>query len=212
MSGNAAQRKKLGFSMSAMPARVSFDQHLDVYVASYISASERRPELIPVDHAHRLRFCPPSARMRLRSAGLAALGHRSPTSTWSSRSLSSSPTATQQGSPQVPRIRWDCYPYQVLEGLRGLEVGQPVELQWKMQLASPFGWWNLGFTFRKSAWACVIFKHFSPWSRWYRLRVHVGQKMVKRCEFGGFTGGLRPISPEEERQWMHFFPQKLLNV
>ena len=25
-------------------------------------------------------------------------------------------------------------------------------------------------------------------SRWYRLRVHVGQKMVKRCEFGGFTG------------------------
>ena len=26
-------------------------------------------------------------------------------------------------------------------------------------------------------------------SRWYRLRVHVGQKIVKRCEFGGFTGG-----------------------
>ena len=25
-------------------------------------------------------------------------------------------------------------------------------------------------------------------SRWYRLRVHVGQRSVKRCDFGGFTG------------------------
>lgn len=45
--------------------------------------------------------------------------------------------------------------HEVLEGLDGLEarclselralqVGRPVELQWKMQLGSPFGWWLLG--------------------------------------------------------------------
>ena len=32
-------RKKLGFSMSAMPARVSFDEKQRAYVASYISGS-----------------------------------------------------------------------------------------------------------------------------------------------------------------------------
>ena len=37
-----------------------------------------------------------------------------------------------------------CYPYRVLEGLEGLEVGRNVELQWKMQEGSPFGWWSPG--------------------------------------------------------------------
>lgn len=40
----AALRKKLGFSMSAMPARVSFDEKQKAYVASYISASRVRSE------------------------------------------------------------------------------------------------------------------------------------------------------------------------
>jgi len=63
-----------------------------------------------------------------------------------------------------------------------------------------------------SAWATVIFKHFSPRSRWYRLHVHVGQRVVKRCDFGGFTGGLRRVNEMEEKQWMQFFPRKVLDV
>ena len=30
---------------------------------------------------------------------------------------------------------------EVLEGIPELKVGQGVELQWKMQQGSPFGWW-----------------------------------------------------------------------
>lgn len=33
------------------------------------------------------------------------------------------------------------YPYRVLEGFSELRIGQGVELQWKMQFGSPFGWW-----------------------------------------------------------------------
>jgi len=194
------REKKLGFSMSAMPARVSYDVDQGAYVASYISASAVRPETIPTSEEHRLRFCPASALQRLQR--------------WPESSSEVSPF--QQHVPlHLLRNR---YPYQVLEGLQGLKVGEPVELQWKMQLASPFGWWHCHLEALhlddtgSSAWAVVIFKHFSPRSRWYRLRVHVGQRSVKRCDFGGFTGGLRAISPEEERQWTSFFPSEILDV
>jgi len=30
---------------------------------------------------------------------------------------------------------------QVLEGVPDLKIGQGLELQWKMQQGSPFGWW-----------------------------------------------------------------------
>lgn len=194
------REKKLGFSMSVMPARVYYDQHQCAYVATYVSASNVRPESIPISEEHRLRFCPGSAAQRLEIEPL-----------WS-ESSSGSP------SPQVPRMLRNRYPYQVLEGLQGLEVGQPAELQWKMQLASPFGWWHCHLEALRPdetgtpAWAKVIFKHFSPRSRWYRLHVHVGQRVVKRCDFGGFTGGLRRVNEMEEKQWMQFFPRKVLDV
>lgn len=197
------REKKLGFSMSVMPARVYYDQHQCAYVATYVSASEVRPESIPIWEQHRLRFCPGSGAQRLEIEPL-----------WS---VEASPGSSPP-SPQVPRMLRNRYPYQVLEGLQGLEVGQPAELQWKMQLASPFGWWHCHLEALRpdetgtSAWATVIFKHFSPRSRWYRLHVHVGQRVVKRCDFGGFTGGLRRVSEMEEKQWMQFFPRKVLDV
>lgn len=48
------REKKLGFSMSVMPARVYYDQHQCAYVATYVSASNVRPESIPISEEHRL--------------------------------------------------------------------------------------------------------------------------------------------------------------
>lgn len=39
---------------------------------------------------------------------------------------------------------WTCGLQVFFLRLRHVQVGQPAELQWKMQLASPFGWWLLG--------------------------------------------------------------------
>lgn len=53
----------------------------------------------------------------------------------------------------VPRLDISCLWAQgsFMLGLPGqkmaCQVGEPVELQWKMQLASPFGWWQLVLTF-----------------------------------------------------------------
>ncbi|CAE7905134.1 F-box protein [Symbiodinium microadriaticum] len=193
------REKKRGFCMSAMPALVQYDHAADAYVASYISASEVMPEVIPRAQEHRLRFCPPSARQRLCISWLPL--------------------------PEVPRKRLcpsykrqSTYPYKVLEGLQGLEVGKPVELQWKMQLGSPFGWWFCHLedlcveSNSETATATLIFKHFSPRSQWYRLKVRVGGREVRRSDFGGFTGGLRAVTPEEEALWQCFLPSKVLDV
>ncbi|CAE7797319.1 unnamed protein product [Symbiodinium sp. CCMP2592] len=193
------REKKRGFCMSAMPAFVQYDHAADAYVASYISASEVMPEVIPRAQEHRLRFCPPSARQRLCVSWLPM--------------------------PEVPRKRLcpsykrqSTYPYKVLEGLHGLEVGKPVELQWKMQLGSPFGWWFCHLedlcedSDSEMATATLIFKHFSPRSQWYRLKVRVGGREVRRSDFGGFTGGLRAVTPEEEALWQCFLPSKVLDV
>jgi hypothetical protein len=105
-----------------------------------------------------------------------------------------------------------------LEGFEGLEIGRGVELQWKMQELSPFGWWfgQLESLQRepnaKTAIATITFAHFPENSRWYRLRLRFGDSKVRACSFGGFSGGIRPVSNAEKEQWMIFFPKSVQRV
>eukprot|EP00435_Cladocopium_sp_Y103_P070795 s234_g36.t1 len=176
------REKKIGFSMSCMVAKVSWEHSSNSYVANYVSASHVQPERIPADQKHRLRFCP---------AG----------------------TARDQLQPEIgPPGAAEIYPYRVLKGYDGVVLGQGVELQWKMQIGSPFGWWygKVERLERNGATAAVtlIFPHFPTNSRWYRLRVVVGDGVVRRCAIGGYHGGLRAVTAEEEKVWSQFIPKQ----
>lgn len=104
------------------------------------------------------------------------------------------------------------YSHRILEGTENLKPGAGVELQWKMQRASPFGWWfgtaesveKMGDTARVT----LIFKHFPAASRWYRVTVTVGDGATRDCPIGGYHGGMRVCSEAERRDWMHFFPKE----
>jgi len=187
------RQKKIGFAMSVMPATVVYEQKLDSYVASYLSANSIPPEVISCSEEHRLRFCPASVCDRLQP-GITLPAHALP--------------------GQVQEA--EDYPNKVLQGIDGLEVGAAVELQWKMQERSPFGWWlgklealQVGADSR-TAQATVIFTHFCPLSRWHRLSVRVGSGEMLPCHFGGFTGGLRAVSPHEAKEWARFFPKDVI--
>jgi hypothetical protein len=110
------------------------------------------------------------------------------------------------------------YPYKVLEGFETLEVGEHVELQWKMQEMSPFGWWFGQLESiqsepnAKTAIATITFPHFPEYSSWYRLKVCFGDSRIRPCSFGGFTGGIRAVSQAERAHWMRFVPQSKQNV
>mmetsp|Transcript_82787 Transcript_82787/g.208430 ORF Transcript_82787/g.208430 Transcript_82787/m.208430 type:complete len:505 (+) Transcript_82787:100-1614(+) len=196
------REKKLGFAMAAMAARVQYEASACGYVARYLSASEVLPETIPGHESHRLRFCPLSARPQLQPALSQASGA-------SDMRLDSSPCSgksNKEGSPP--------YPYRVLQGTEGLRVGMGVELQWKMQFGSPFGWWygTLEELHKdpsgETARATITFRHFPATSRWYRLEVKFGDDDLRPCTFGGYTGGIRPVSEDENKHWMHFFPKE----
>jgi len=186
------RHKKLGFAMSAMPARVSYDACRNCYVARYFSASEVPPETIPASEEHRLRFCPEAARPSL-------LQPKGLPSTWS----------------KAAGELCDTYPNKVLAGIDGLRAGSSIELQWKMQRDSPFGWWYghleqlepIGGGLAK---AVVTFRHFSPSSQWYRMPLVFGDDQMRECEFGGFTGGMRPLSAAESLHFLRFFPKEEL--
>lgn len=192
------REKKLGFVMSALPARVQYDASTNRYIARYLSASESLPECIPVGEGHRLRFCPPSARLRLHP-GLAFLGD----------------AGDAKIDIDIPKHACSEveYPYHVLKGIDGLSVGQGVELQWKMQYCSPFGWWygclnELRPIADSVAHATITFRHFPKDSRWYKLEVSFGDDEIRPCTFGGYTGGIRGASVAEQREWMQFFPKE----
>lgn len=185
------RHKKLGFAMSAMPASVSFDAKQGGYVARYLSASEVPPETIAASEEHRLRFCPEAVRPRLQP--------RSSPASWSGAAGACCAS----------------YPNKVLEGLDGLRAGESIELQWKMQFDSPFGWWygqlqELEPTGDGLAKAAITFPHFSPSSQWYRLEVVFGDDQVRECEFGGYTGGVRSLDEAERRRFLAFFPAERL--
>eukprot|EP00440_Ansanella_granifera_P024687 gb/GFBE01026809.1/.p1 GENE.gb/GFBE01026809.1/~~gb/GFBE01026809.1/.p1 ORF type:complete len:417 (+),score=66.97 gb/GFBE01026809.1/:1-1251(+) len=190
--------KKPGFAMSAMPATVLYDRQLKAYVASYISLSKVPDEVIPESQAHRLRFCPASAQQRLQPG------------------IASAPLAFRSEVRSLAQAANGCYPHKVLEGLEGLEVGVDVEVQWKMQLFSSFGWW-FGHLEKltliegtEEATATITFPHLVETSRWFRLEVRVGSAEIQPCSLGGWTGGLRRVSETEKKAWMQVYPLKRL--
>lgn len=215
------REKKRGFTMAAMPARVHFEAKRGAqgcYIATYISASIVPPEAIPVAEENRLRFCPTSAREALAPPSFQATGKKMlppalpehPTS-----GNSTLPRDVVQGRPQAAGRGEPQYPHKVFAGLEGLTVGGPVELQWKMQVGSPFGWWcgRLERLVRHedgTATATIIFGHFPETSQWYRLNVRFGDGAVRASAFGGYTGGLRQVTAAEHKRWMPFFPQQPL--
>ena len=80
-----------------------------------------------------------------------------------------------------------------------------------LSLQSPFRYGRLdalALSADGSAQATITFNHFPAGSRWHRLDVVVGDSKVRDCSFGGHTGGIRPVSGEENRQWMMFFPKE----
>lgn len=106
------------------------------------------------------------------------------------------------------------YSHRILEGTEDIQVGRGVELQWKMQSGSPFGWW-FGVVESiehrvpgKLAAVTMVFHHFPTNSRWYRLSVTVGDGQLRDCAIGGYHGGMRVCSEEERKDWMHFFPKE----
>jgi hypothetical protein len=110
------------------------------------------------------------------------------------------------------------YPYKVLEGFEDLVVGEHVELQWKMQELSPFGWWFGQLESIQSkphsntAIATIVFAHFPENSNWYRLKLRFGDSKTRHCSFGGFTGGIRHVSVAEKEHWMKFVPRAAQNA
>jgi len=201
------REKKLGFAMAAMPARVQYEARVRGYVARYLSATEVQPETIPYHEGYRLRFCPSSARQRLQPGHRGAAGSDSRMGVGIG-SVPKSPVGPGGAAMTPP------YPYRVFEGIEGLQVGQGVELQWRMQFGSPFGWWygQLEELHKdpsgKWANATITFRHFPASSRWYKLDVRFGDSELRPCSFGGFTGGIRGVSEEERALWMRFFPKE----
>lgn len=213
------REKKRGFLMSAMPAVVHWEANRGAqgcYIAKYVSASKVPPEPIPFAEAHRLRFCPSSARGPLRPPTFSPTGSPSVPA-----AIPPSPpgTAASEVFRNVcPDGRQPLYPHRVLSGFENLVVGKPVELQWKMQFGSPFGWWY-GHLDRLSrhrdgvtAIASISFAHFPTNSRWHRLEVRFGDDLVRSCAFGGYTGGLRQVADAEHDRWMRFFPKHEIAV
>jgi len=193
------REKKVGFVMSAMNARIQYDMEVDGYMVQYLSACEVTPEIITSEEEHRLRFCPASVRSQLMPEY--------------NLSKSGNDDIGERGC----RKQHVSYPYRVLEGIQGLTVGKGVELQWKMQQRSPFGWWYgqleslLPDPDGVRATAVITFNHFPSTSRWYRLMVRFGGAEMRECLFGGYTGGIRAVSEEEIQNWMRFVPKRKLD-
>jgi len=187
------REKKIGFAMSRLPARIHWEKATTSYIARYLSASEVPPEKIPVSEQHRLSFCPAAVRGEF---GL------------------STKQGLDQESDHECLSKDSQYPYRVLEGVADFRVGQGIELQWKMQHGSPFGWWygtleqldhnSDGVT----AVAKITFRHFPAHSHWHQLQIRFGDGATRPCAMGGWSGGVRPLSACEELRWMEFFPKR----
>jgi len=193
------REKKIGFAMSRLPAQIQWEEKTNGYVAKYLSASEVLPERIPAAEEHRLLFCPAAVRHSLHVPRF------------------SGPLGTELRSMDCCGDDYEqkddnAYPYQVLEGIADFRVGQGIELQWKMQQGSPFGWWygTLGQLDRDAngvtATARIFFRHFPANSNWHWLDIRFGDGKTRPCTMGGWSGGVRPTSDDEQKHWMRFFP------
>jgi len=217
------REKRFGYAMSCMPARVHYEQKQDAYLVKYVSASDVPLETIPVIEECRLRFLPSSARCLLQpesdvsqpptqappkpacsvaAAKLATAAHSLRRHFLATPALTSAASAAKS-----------CYNYSSITGIdEGLRIGAGLELQWKMQPDSPFGWWygELEDLERQPgasvAKATIVFKQFPPHSRWYRMQVVFGDGEIRDSNFGGKTGGIRSTSLDVQQQWYSFLP------
>lgn len=182
-----------GFAMSAVAAHVRWVPPWSARVAAgaffarFVSVSAALPELIPAHEGRRLRFCPLAVRDCL------------------------------EPLPREPTLQ-PSYPYRTLSGMGSLVPGQGVELQWKMQEGSPFGWWyGLLETLAphpdgQRAVATITFLHFHRSSYWRKVEVTFGDGVMRSCVMGGFNGGVRPCSRDEERKWAGLLPARELSL
>ncbi|CAK9078009.1 unnamed protein product [Durusdinium trenchii] len=208
------REKKLGFAMSCMLAKVTWDAQINCYIASYVSASQAKtmgslfmscqvvPERIPYHEGYRLRFCPPSARELLKPELVPPQASELPPGTgptqrtrrvaqgWcmnlGSRSGEGMTKYAYRASRLVETLLW----FTLLERVRG-------------------GWQALERDAGGSrARVTMIFDHFPSTSRWRRLQIVVGDGVVRQCAIGGWHGGVRAVTEAEKREWAKFFPKE----
>jgi len=208
------REKIVGFSMSCMPALVHYEQKQDAYSAKYVSATDVPVETIPVTEERRLRFLPSSARCLLAPES-DALQPPTPKPTVEASKLATAAHSLRRQFQTTPTVRAAkaFYNYTSITGIdEGLRIGGGLELQWKMQPGSPFGWWygELEDLERlpgaSVAKATILFKHFPPHSRWHRMQVVFGDGEIRDSNFGGKTGGIRSTSLELQQHWYGFLP------
>mmetsp|Transcript_853 Transcript_853/g.1550 ORF Transcript_853/g.1550 Transcript_853/m.1550 type:complete len:426 (+) Transcript_853:73-1350(+) len=228
------REKKMGFTMSCMPALVHYEKKQDAYLVKYVSASDVPVERIPAKEDRRLRFVPSSARRLLQPESDASHPSTRPppkptrsstaarvaAATHSLRrpSMATATQAQQHAAPtSITSAANPSYSYRPITGVdEGLQIGGGLELQWKMQSGSPFGWWYgelEGLEHRSGASiakATIIFKHFPPNSRWYRMQVVFGDGEIRDSSFGGQTGGIRSTPLALQQQWYGFLPKDTL--
>jgi len=217
------REKKRGFAMSCMPALVYYEQKRDAYLAKYVTANNVPLETIPVREECRLRFVPSSARCLLQPELDAA---QPPTQAPPKpvHSVAAAKLATAAHSPRCHFLATPAltslasaanssYSYTSITGIdEGLRIGAGLELQWRMQSDSPFGWWYGELEDLKRqpgasvAKATIVFKHYPPHSRWYRKQVIFGDGEIRDSSFGGETGGIRSTSLDLQQQWYSFLP------
>jgi len=155
----------------------------------------------------------PSSRSYVARYISAVEGHPEHIPQWEEHRLRCCPPAVRDALRLGP-LPDGLYLHRVLEGFEGLRPGVGIELQWKMQQGSPFGWWfgRLEALERDTngvlATATVTFVHFPIQSRWRTLQVRFGDSQMRPCSFGGFTGGIRRTTEAEQKHWMRFFPRK----
>eukprot|EP00929_Paragymnodinium_shiwhaense_P034701 TRINITY_DN18849_c0_g1_i1.p1 TRINITY_DN18849_c0_g1~~TRINITY_DN18849_c0_g1_i1.p1 ORF type:complete len:320 (-),score=89.02 TRINITY_DN18849_c0_g1_i1:539-1498(-) len=181
------RQKHQAFALTAQAAWVRWDAKAACYSAKYLSAQPTEAEAIPAAEASRLRFCPLAVRDALRPGKM-------PT-----------PAERQAPDPVFP------YPYRVLPGVdESLEVGGGVEVQFKMQKDSPFGWWYGRLESLNQdaagniATATVAFDQFPEDSCWRQMHVEFGDGKLRSNDLGGFVGGIRACNAKEKSHWQSF--------
>jgi len=193
------RRKKTGFEMSYMPGEVRYGRESGCYIVRYISAREVPLETIPLSEDPRLRLSPGNA------CGL---------------------FPSERGTAVVlENAACGKHHFNVWKGIDPeLSMGHGVELQWKMHIDSPFGWWyaelerltplrcgtqtddaceaeRLGRPCTdKLAVATLVFPQFAPNSKWYRMEVMFGDGKQRDSSLAGVTGGIRAV-PAGEAAW-----------
>ncbi|CAK8995458.1 F-box protein [Durusdinium trenchii] len=221
------REKKLGFAMSCMLAKVTWDAQINCYIASYVSASQAKtmggwklqlhvvPERIPYHEGYRLRFCPPSARELLKPELVPPQASELPPGTGpTQRTRRVAQGYAYRASRLVETLLWFTLlervrgGWQVLscdavaEGIPNLQPGQGVELQWKMPLSATQARESRAEHLGGSrARVTMIFDHFPSTSRWRRLQIVVGDGVVRQCAIGGWHGGVRAVTEAEKREW-----------